>query len=174
MTNGYGDTACDLMRTAQNRKANAWRIFRQGYRAQRSGDYDLAVSLYIKSVALCPTAETHVLLGSAFRVLGKMEEAVAECKRAIEIDPECGDAYNDIGAYLFDLQRFDEAIAWFEQAIEVKRYKARYVPYFNLGRVYIAKGLLNRACEYFQQALDIEPRYALARQCLESIRVLLN
>jgi tetratricopeptide (TPR) repeat protein len=162
------------MRNGPSSKAEARRIFRQGYRAQRSGDYDLAVDLYIKSVALCPTAEAHILLGSAFGVLGKMEEAIAECKRAIEIDPECGDAYNDVGAYLLDLKSFDEAIPWFEQAIETKRYKARHLAYFNLGRVCVAKGLLNRACECFQQALNVEPRCALAHQCLESIRVLLN
>ena len=97
-----GNTGSDLMRTASNRKAEARRTFRQGYPAQISGDYDVAVELYIKSVALCPTAEVHVLLGSAFRVLGKMEDAIAECKRAIEIDPECGDAFNDVGTYLLD------------------------------------------------------------------------
>ena len=103
-----------------------------------------------------------------------MEEAIAECKRAIAMDPECGDAYNDVGSYLLDLQRFDEAIPWFRRAIEVKRYKTRHLPYFNLGRIYMSKGLLDRASEFFQQALDIEPRYSLARQCLESIHVLLN
>ena len=162
------------MSPAPNRKAEARRIFRRGYRAQLSGDYDLAVDLYIKSVALCPTAEVHILLGSAFRTLGKMEEAIAECTRAIEIDPELGDPYNDIGEYFFNLKRFDEAIPWFERAIEVKRYKARHVACFNLGRVYVAKGLLNRACEFFQKALDIEPRYALARQGLESLHRVLN
>lgn len=162
------------MRTALNRKAKARRIFRQGYRAQQSGAYNLAVDLYIKSVALSPTAEAHVLLGSAFRLFGQMEKAIAECKQAIEIDPECGDAYNDVGAYLLDLKRFDEAIPWFERAIGAERHKARHIPYFNLGRVYVAKSLLNRACEFFQKSLDIEPRYALARQCLESLRVVLN
>lgn len=160
--------------TALNRKPRARRIFRRGYRAQRAGDYSLAVDLYIKSIALYPTAELYLLLGSAFGALGKTEEAIEECKRAIALDPECGDAYNDVGTYLLDLQRFDEAIPWFEQATEIEQYQARHLAYFNLGRVYIAKGLLNRACEYFQQALDIEPRCALARQCLESIRVLLN
>jgi tetratricopeptide (TPR) repeat protein len=162
------------MRTKRNRTAESRRLFRQAYRAQRSGDYNLAVDLYIKSVALCPTSEVHVLLASAFRALGKMEAAIEECKRAIALDPEFGDAYDHVGTYLFDLQRFDEAIPWFEQAIEAKRSKVRHLAYFNLGRVYIAKGLLNRACEYFQQVLDIEPRHSLARQCLESIRILLN
>ena len=162
------------MTTTPNRKRQAQRIFRRGYRAQILGDYAAAVELYIKSVALCPTAEAHVLLGSAYRLLGKREEAIAECKRAVEIDPELGDPYNEIGDYLFDLKRFDDAIPWFERAVEAKRYKARHIAYFNLGRVHVAKGLLNAACEYFQQALDIEPRYALTRQGIQSVRRVLN
>ena len=101
MAVGCGDT---VLMIAPNRKAEARRVFQQGYRAQQSGDYDLAVDLYIKSVALSPTAEVHILLGSAFRALGKIDRAIEECTRAIAIDSECGDAYNDIGEYLFDLQ----------------------------------------------------------------------
>ena len=46
--------------------------------------------------------------------------------------------------------------------------------YFNLGRAYLAKGLINRAREQFQQALAIEPRYTLARRALENLRRMVN
>ena len=42
------------------------------------------------------------------------------------------------------------------------------------GRVYLAKGMINRARECFQQALNIEPRHAEARQAIENIRRMLN
>jgi len=162
------------MKTERNRKVQAQQTFRKAYRAQLSGDFARAVELYRKSLDLSPTAEAYTFLGWTFRVQGKLEEAIAVCKRAIEIDPDFGNPYNDIGAYLIELQRFDEAVPWLESAIAAKRYEARHFPYFNLGRVYVAKGELKRACELFQQALDIEPRYALASQGLESLRRLLN
>lgn len=139
-----------------------------------AGDFDRAAALYRASLALYPTAEAHTFLGWTLHFQGKIDEAIAECKRAIEVDPEFGNPYNDIGAYLIGLERFDEAIPWLERAIAAKRYDPRHFPYFNLGRAYLAKGSINRARELFQQSLEIEPRYTLARQALERVRRMLN
>jgi Tfp pilus assembly protein PilF len=46
--------------------------------------------------------------------------------------------------------------------LHAKRYEPRHFPYFNLGRVYLAKGSINRARESIQQSLVLEPRYTLA------------
>jgi len=129
----------------------AWEVLQDAYQAQMEGDYDRAVELYQSSLELHPTAEAHTFLGWTYHFQGRIEEAIAECKRAIELDPEFGNPYNDIGAYLIDLDRFDEAIPWLEQAITAKRYEPRHFPYFNLGRVYLAKGMINRARELFQK-----------------------
>jgi Tfp pilus assembly protein PilF len=149
-------------------------LFQEAYRAQMEGEFDRAVELYKRSLALHPTAEAHTFLGWTYHFQGKVEDAISECKRAIEVDPEFGNPYNDIGSYLISLGRLDEAVPWLEQAIRAPRYEPRHYPYFNLGRVYHAKGMINRAREYFQQALRIEPDYTLARQAIENIRRMLN
>ena len=159
---------------SQETLSRAWEVLQDAYQAQMEGDYDHAVELYRSSLELYPTAEAHTFLGWTYHFQGKLDQAIAECKRAIEIDPEFGNPYNDIGAYLIDLDRFDEAIPWLEQAIAAKRYEPRHFPYFNLGRVYLAKGMINRARELFQKSLAIEPRYTLARQALESVRRMVN
>lgn len=148
--------------------------FREAYDAQMAGDLERAVELYRGSLALHPTAEAHTFLGWTFHFQGKIQEAIAECKLAIAVDPEFGNPYNDIGAYLIELERYDEAIPWLEQALTAKRYDPRHFPYFNLGRAYLAKGSINRAREMFRQSLEIEPRYTLARQALENVRRMLN
>ena len=157
-----------------DRKLQAQQHFQEAFNAQMEGDYDRAVELYQGAIALYPTAEAHTFLGWTYHMQGKVPEAIAECKRAIELDPEFGNPYNDIGAYLIDLERYDEAIPWLEQAISAKRYDPRHFPYFNLGRIYMAKGLLNRALELFRKAIEIEPRYTLARQALENLRRMVN
>lgn len=159
---------------AADREAQARQRFQEAYQAQMDGDYDRAVELYRESLALHPTAEAHTFLGWTFHFQGKVQEAIAECKRAIEVDPDFGNPYNDIGAYLIGLERFDEAIPWLERAITAKRYEPRHFPYLNLGRAYLAKGMINRARELFQKALEIEPRYTLARRALENIRRMVN
>ncbi|MGA2847071.1 MAG: tetratricopeptide repeat protein, partial [Candidatus Acidiferrales bacterium] len=75
------------------------------------------MELYTKSLDIFPTAEAHTFLGWTYHFQGKVDEAIAECKRAIEVDPEFGNPYNDIGSYLIALGRHDEAIPWLEQAI---------------------------------------------------------
>jgi Tfp pilus assembly protein PilF len=157
-----------------DRQREAIQRFEEAFQAQMAGDFDRAVELYLGSIALNPTAEAHTFLGWTYHFQGRIEEAIAECKRAIEIDPDFGNPYNDIGVYLIDLNRPDEAVPWLEQAIKAKRYEPRHFPYYNLGRVYLAKGQINRALELFRQSLALEPGYKLARLGLESARRMVN
>src|SRR5580692_746451 len=156
------------------REMQAQQRFQEAYEAQMAGDLERAVELYRRSLALHPTAEAHTFLGWTFHFQGKIQDAIAECKLAIAVDPEFGNPYNDIGAYLIELERYDEAIPWLEQALTAKRYDPRHFPYFNLGRVYLAKGMINRARQCFAKSLEIEPRYTLARQAMEKLRRMLN
>jgi Tfp pilus assembly protein PilF len=159
---------------SSDREKQANQRFQEAFAAQMAGEYERAVELYLGSLALHPTAEAYTFLGWTYHFQGKIQEAIAECKHAIEIDPDFGNPYNDIGVYLIDLDQYDEAIPWLEQAMKAKRYEPRHFPYFNLGRVYLAKGMINRARELFQKSLAIEPRYTLARQALESVRRMVN
>jgi len=152
----------------------AHELFEQAYAAQMNGDFDQAVDLYKRSLAIFPTAEAHTFLGWTYHFQGKVHDAIEECKRAIAVDPDFGNPYNDIGSYLISLKRYDEAIDWLQRAIQAPRYDPRHYPYFNLGRVYFAKGMILRARDCFQQALSIEPRYTAARQAVENIRRMLN
>jgi Tfp pilus assembly protein PilF len=157
--------------SAQDR---AWELLQAGYRAQMKGELDRAVELYKDSLDVHPTAEAHTYLGWTYHYQGKAEDAIIECKRAIALDPDFGNPYNDIGAYLIALGRYDESIPWLERAIEAPRYEPRHYPHFNLGRAYFAKGMITRARESFQQALEIEPDYTLAREAVESLRRMIN
>jgi Tfp pilus assembly protein PilF len=159
---------------ATNPQEQAWALLQQAYRVQMDGDYDQAVILYKRSLEIFPSAEAHTFLGWTYHFQGKIEDAIAECKKAIEVDPEFGNPYNDIGSYLIQMRRYDEAIPWLEQAILAPRYEPRHFPHFNLGRAYLAKGMLSRARECFNESLRIEPNYVLARQAVENLRRMVN
>src|SRR4026208_71463 len=90
-----------------------------------------------RSIAAHPTAEAHTFLGWAMSFQGRHEDAIAQCKIAIAVDPTFGNPYNDIGAYLIELGRHDEAPLWLERAKAAPRYEPRQFPYFNLARVYV-------------------------------------
>jgi tetratricopeptide (TPR) repeat protein len=156
--------------SATERLRRAQQLFTEAYRLHMSGDVEPAIERYRASIAECPTAEAHTFLGWALSFQNKLEDAISECKRAIAIDPDFGNPYNDIGSYLLKQGKLDEAIPWLEQAIGAKRYEPRHYPHCNLGRIYWAKGMLNRAIAEFERALEIDPQSRFAQGALAAVR----
>ena len=58
----------------------------------------------------------HIRISAGPIVFRELDDAIAQCEIAIELDPEFGNPYNDIGVYLMQQQRLDEAIPWLERA----------------------------------------------------------
>lgn len=129
----------------------------EAMKLQMAEEFDAAIRLYRESIALYPTADAHTYLGWAYSFKGRLNEAIAQCEIAIEIDPEFGNPYNDIGVYLMQQQKPDDAIPWLERAKNAKRYEPRHFPYINLGRIYLTKGMIQKALEEFGGALQINP-----------------
>ncbi|HET8575871.1 MAG TPA: tetratricopeptide repeat protein [Methylomirabilota bacterium] len=148
--------------------------FQRGYEAQMSGRLEEAVEHYRRSIAIHPTAEAHTFLGWAYSFQGRHEDAIAECKVAISVDPAFGNPYNDIGAYLIELGREEEAIPWLERAKKAPRYEPRHYPYFNLARVHIRRNRIREAIVELRGAIAIEPAYTLARKELHRLLGMLN
>jgi protein-L-isoaspartate O-methyltransferase/Tfp pilus assembly protein PilF len=147
----------------------AKRLFQIGYIYQSAGDWEASVDAYAASIAVRPTAEAHTFLGWVYSFQDRHQEAIAECEKAIAVDPSFGNPYNDIGAYLIELERLDEAIPWFEKAKKAVRYCCYFYAYSNLGRVYMMKGMHEKARREFQEALRINAQYDYAREMLRRL-----
>jgi tetratricopeptide (TPR) repeat protein len=137
---------------------------------QMAREFDQAIRLYKESIAIYPTADAHTYLGWAYSFQGRLNEAIAQCEIAIELDPEFGNPYNDIGVYLMQQQRLDDAIPWLERAKSATRYEPRHFPYINLGRVYLNKGMIQKALEEFGGALKINPDDHELAQLVEELK----
>jgi Tfp pilus assembly protein PilF len=111
-----------------------------------------------------------MFLAWAHSSLGQYDQAIAVCQRAIEIDPDFGNPFNDVGAYLIEQKEFDQAIPWFERALHARRYSSYTFPSFNLGRVYLAQDQYSRAIECFEKALTIDRQYVLASEAIEAVK----
>src|SRR5262245_6529883 len=81
-------------------RRRARELFEEGKAVQLKGDVDGALELYTRSIKVQPSAEALTHRAWAYRAKNRVEDAIAECKRAIELDPEYGNPYNDIGSYL--------------------------------------------------------------------------
>jgi Tfp pilus assembly protein PilF len=148
----------------------AFDLFREAYECHLAGELDTATDLYRRSIATHPTAEAHTFLGWTYSYMGRLDEAIEECKKAIELDPDFGNPYNDIGAYLIEKKRPAEAVPWLRKATRARRYRSPHFAHFNLGRAYQALDLLNRARREFQKAMKIEPEYEPASKALAELK----
>ena len=147
----------------------ARRAFHAAYILQSLGELEDAEDLYQRSLALFPTAEGHTFLGWTYSFMGDLDRAIEECKRAIETDPSFGNPLNDIGAYLIELERPDEAIPWLKRAIESTRYCCHFYAHTNLARVYMLRGETQLARKHLDAALKINPGYGPAMDMLRRI-----
>jgi Tfp pilus assembly protein PilF len=158
----------------QKDQERAIALIQQAMNRQMAQEFDEAIRLYKESIALCPTADAHTYLGWVYSFQGRIEEAIAQCEIAIQLDPEFGNPYNDIGVYLMQQQKLDESIPWLEKAKQAKRYEPRHFPYINLGRVYLTKGMIQKALEEFRGALRLNPDDADLAQTIEELETKLQ
>jgi tetratricopeptide (TPR) repeat protein len=137
-------------------------LFERAYRHQMQGELSAAILLYKRSLETFPTSEAHTFLGWTYSMMSRYEEAIEECKKAIAVDPTFGNPYNDIGAYLIELEQWEEALPWLEKATVAARYEVPQFAHMNMGRVYEHFGEVDTALAQYDQALQIDPLYRTA------------
>lgn len=154
----------------ESREKRAEQLYNTGYLLTLLGRYEEAIRLFGKSLEILPTAEAYTYKGWTYHHMGDPERAIEEAKKAIRLDPDYGNPYNDIGVYLIDLGREEEAIPYLEKAMRAKRYCCYQFPHFNLGRVYLKKKMFEKARELFKKSLEIDPGYEPALEGLEVLK----
>lgn len=135
--------------------------FFQAYALQLQGLLPEAVDTYKLSISAFPTAEAYTFLGWTHSWIGLYDLAIDEAKKAIELDPDYGNPYNDIGVYLIEKGQLDEAIPWLEKAMTASRYASPHFPHRNLAGIWVRKGLWDDALAAFEAALLAVPQQPL-------------
>jgi len=157
-----------------NKEENAAKLLQEAYEKQVGGKVDEAIELYQRSIAAQPSPEAHTCLGWAYSVKGRYGDAIRECEKAVRLDPDYGNPYNDIGAYLIETGRWPEAIPWLEKATAAERYDGRFYAWYNLGRVFEHQGEWAEALEAYRLALEQNPEYSLAAKAISRMEAMLN
>ena len=83
-------------------------------------------------------------------VTGRYDEAIAEGKRAEELDPLSPIVHTDLGLNYYYARRFEEAIGQLQKAMELDQ--NWYLPYMGLCQVYDATGKFQEAIAECQKA----------------------
>ena len=141
----------------------------RGNALQQLQRHDEAIDSYRAALALRPDhaaslnnlGNAHYRLGAALKDQGKLEQAVANFRRALSYRPEYAEAHNDLGVALKDQDKLEEAIASYRQALSLRPDLAEV--HFNLGVALKAQGKREEAMASYDKALSLQPDFVEAR-----------
>ncbi|MEG3961743.1 tetratricopeptide repeat protein, partial [Microcoleus sp. S36b_A2] len=105
-------------------------------------------------------AEAHRNLGLALQQQGRLDEAIAAYRPAIQINPNDAEAHRNLGLALQQQGRLDEAIAAYRQAIKIDTNYAE--AYKNLGWILQEQGRLEEASAAYRQAIQLNLKHTQA------------
>ncbi len=115
-------------------------------------DFQGATKEFERAIALNPNyATAHHWYGlGPLRCVGDFDKAIAELKRALQLDPLSLIINADLGAALVTARRYDEGIAQLRKTIEMDPYF--YYAYLNLGKALQLNGQLDAAVTEYKKA----------------------
>jgi TolB-like protein/Tfp pilus assembly protein PilF len=131
-------------------------------------DFDMAGSIaeFQRAIALNPNyATAHQWYGDGpLAAVGRFDESIAECQRAVELDPLSPVINVNLGGHLMLARRYDEAIAQLRKTVEID--PTFYNAHHNLGVALQLKGDVPAAIAEYEKAQqlsdDLAPRRQLA------------
>ena len=109
-------------------------------------------------------------LGVFHRISGDNEMAIAEQNRALELDPDYGNAHNELGYIYLDLRDFDKSVEHFQKYAALNPKDAN--PLDSLGEAYFQMGRLDEAIAKYKEALAVKPGFLTSNYCIAYIYAL--
>jgi len=133
--------------------ADAWNNL--GVILARSADPARAVRCYERALRLKPDSEIYTNLGSAYKDLGRLDQAELMHRKGLELDPSNPKAYNNLALVYIEMGRHDQAIACFRKALLMDNSDEEIV--FNLGEALVGAGHVAEAVSLAEEALTLFP-----------------
>ena len=106
----------------------------------------------------------HLGFGRTLEERRRVDEAVEQYRKALELNPTYMEAYSNLGNALRQQGRLDEAMAYCRKALEIQPQSVK--THRVLGLALAASGRFDEAIAQFQEALAIEPECAEAHNDL--------
>jgi TolB-like protein/Tfp pilus assembly protein PilF len=117
---------------------------------------------YKRAIELKPNdADAHHWFSNdSLAALGQFDEAIAEGKRSVELDPLSIVINADLGETFFYARRFDESVAQLRKTLEID--PTSFYAHYNLGIALQAKGDLSGAITEYEKAKQLSDNPAVA------------
>ncbi len=111
----------------------------------------------------------HFLLGLTYSELDTPQKALKSFQRVVEIDPDDGKAWNNMGQTCYRLGRLSKAEQAFKKALSIQTYLTPEYSAYNLARVHKKQGQLEAAIDFAQKATTYNKQYTPAFLLLSNL-----
>ncbi|MEP7209850.1 MAG: tetratricopeptide repeat protein [Alphaproteobacteria bacterium] len=102
---------------------------------------------------------------------GNYQRAMTDYQQSLELRPELLEAKVNIGAALYGLKRYDEAMLALNEGLKTDSVEARAVGLYNRALIWEQRGDAKAAYYDYREALDLNPTFAQAARQLERFTV---
>src|SRR3954447_7941758 len=133
--------------------------------AQRK-DYFSAIALIQNAIDIKKSSNFYSNLGNALAEQGRLDEAVAAYRTAIELKPTYPEAHSNLGNALVEQGRLDEAVTAYRTAITLEPTYPE--AHSNLGNALAEQGRLDEAVTAYRTAIELDPTCAEAHYAYAS------
>jgi predicted TPR repeat methyltransferase len=139
-----------------------------GAMAHQLGNHLLALELIGRAIAADSCAPVyHSNLGSSYRALGRLDEAIASFRQALALKHDYADAHYNLGVALSDRGELDEAAACFRTAIALQ--PDHVSAHHNLGVVCKAAGKPDEALACWHRVVALQPDHCIAQHLIAAM-----
>jgi len=129
---------------------------------KQCGNYANIETLWSQTVRLNPDCWlARYNLGNFYAEQGRMDAALLQLQKAVEILPDFPDAHNNLGDCFFQQGRMGDAISQYQEVLETKPNSAD--TRVNLGNCFFRLGRMDDAVSQYKKALEITPDNARAQ-----------
>ncbi|MBU1162658.1 MAG: YcaO-like family protein [Proteobacteria bacterium] len=134
-------------------------------------DLETAIDYFTSSLGLEPAEQDmptiYSYMGVCLKDMGKYRNAISVLMKGEKLDSDRTDIFNLMGFCYFKLREHERAIDCFKKVLQINPSSA--IDYANIASNYREMGKLNKAIQYYETALTIDPGIDFARYNLEKL-----
>jgi tetratricopeptide (TPR) repeat protein len=124
-----------------------------------------------ESLKVRDRAATYVNRGILYMRAGNFERALSDYREGLALRPEMLEAKVNIGAALYGLRRYDEAMEALNEGLKTDSIEARAVGLYNRALIWEHRGDVKAAYFDYKEALELNPTFVQAAKQLERFTV---
>ena len=136
--------------------------FSMGQSRMTSQKYTYAMEDFLEAEKYKKTPELYYAMGETCYMLERFELALDYFDKSLYLDKDFSSSYIGRGIVFMTLERYEEAIAEMEKALDNIIFHEPEIAYYHIGNAYLATGDYDQAIQNLKSAIKVSPDFAMA------------